>query len=410
MEVLKKRIKGNYHYIVSALAVVGIAFVAFNSTNSSLFNNLDQFILFAQEEIKLEQGIQISSGDLGSNDKIDIEKDAIINGNLFADTISIDKNSTINGNASFNKLKIHKEAKILGTQTKPVSLPIANLPDIPDFSIGTQDFKFEGQNNNLPAGSYRDIIVEKNSRLTLTGGIYNLNKLELKENSTLIFNAPTILNIQFKLKGQKHVSILPGQNNLKPTDLVINYLGTKPKNEKEEKEDDDEEINALHDDKEKKDHKDGKIGRPVVFGKESFLNFKLLAPKASVKIGEDSTMRGQILARKVKMEKGGVISLVISTSLTTKLTDVVLTIEGEKFVVNQIILQLTPDGTLDDANAIVGTIKGRIVGVIPSINLYQVSVQTATAGELDILIQQLMSQQNPKIKIVSKNIITNLIQ
>ena len=291
MEVLKKRIKGNYHYIVSALAVVGIAFVAFNSTNSSLFNNLDQFILFAQEEIKLEQGIQISSGDLGSNDKIDIEKDAIINGNLFADTISIDKNTTINGNASFNKIKIHKEAKILGTQTKPVQLPIANLPEIPEFQIGTQDFKFEGENNALITGNYRDIVLEKNSRLILSGGVYNLRKLELKDGAVLIFNASATLNIQFKLKGQKHVSILPGQNNIKPDDLIINYLGIRAKQEKEIKEDDDNEIESEMDDKEKKELKDWKIGRPVVFGKNSFLNFKLLAPKASVHIGEDSTIR-----------------------------------------------------------------------------------------------------------------------
>jgi len=181
-------------FILPVAAFVIFSGLVFNGNlfagEEPLFDSLDNFVLFAQEEIKIEQGVQISSGDLGSNKEINIEKDAIINGNLFAHEITIDKNATVNGNASFNKLKLHKDSQILGTQTKPIQLPIANLPEIPEFTIGIQDFRFEGQNNALSSGNYRDIILEKDSRLTLEGGIYNLNKLELKENSTLIFNAP----------------------------------------------------------------------------------------------------------------------------------------------------------------------------------------------------------------------------
>lgn len=407
MERIKTHLKKiKPHHIISALAIFGIAFAAFNFNNPPLFQNTDNFILFAQEEIKLEQGIQVSSGDLGSNKEIDIQKDAIINGNLFANEITLDKNTTISGNVSFNKLKVHKETKILGTQTKPVQLPIANLPEIPDFSIGTQDFKFQGQNNTLAAGSYQNIVLEKNSRLNLSGGAYNLNKLELKENSTLIFNSPTTLNIQFKLKGQKRVSILPGQN-LKPTDLVINYIGIRPKNEKEEKEDDDEEINAFHDDKEKKDHKDGKIGRPIVFGKESFLNFKLLAPKANVKLGEISTVRGQVLARKVKVEKNSVLSREEVFSKETDITKII-TVEGEKFPVNEIIVVMKDDATFADAQAIADSVKGRIIGFIPVPPIYKIEVSVATALELDNLINQLLAKQNPLILFVTKNIAEGL--
>lgn len=181
MDRIRKLIKT--HHIIFALAIGGIAFVAMNFTNTPLFNSLDNFILFAQEEIKLEQGVQVSSGDIGSNEKIDIEKDNIVNGNLFADKITLDKNTIVNGNVSFNKLKTHRETKILGTQTKPVSLPIANLPEIPDFQIGTKDSKFQNQNNTLTSGNYRDITLEKNSRLTLSGGTYNIRKLELNRGS-----------------------------------------------------------------------------------------------------------------------------------------------------------------------------------------------------------------------------------
>jgi len=396
------------HHIISFLAAGGIVLAALNFNSQSLFkfNSLDSFVLFAQEEIKLEKGVQVSNGDLGANGKIEIDKDAIINSNLFVDEIAIDKDTTINGNISFNKLKIHKEAQILGTQTKPVSLPIAILPKIPEFQVGTQDFRFTGQANALATGSYRDIILEKNSRLTLTGGTYNLRKLELKGNSILIFPASTILNIQSKLEGQKRVSILPGQN-LKPTDLAINYLGISTKQEKEE---DDIEIESLLDDQEKKDYKAGKIGRPIVFGQESFLNFKLLAPKARIHVGEQTTFRGQILAKEIKIGEGSILSLDISSSLMPKQENIVSAPEGERFVVNQIVLQLIPDGTFEDALIITNSINGRIVGSISSINLYQIEVTTRTVDELDVLIQQLIAQQNLKIKSVSKNNILNLIQ
>lgn len=401
MEAVKK----HSHYIISALAIVGITFAAMNFTNPPLFQNTDNFVLFASEEIKLEQGVQVSSGDLGSNGEIDVEKDNIINGNLFADGITLDKNVTVNGNASFNKLKTHKETKILGTQTKPVSLPVANLPEIPDFQVGTQDFKFTGQNNTLIAGNYRDIVIEKNSRFTLTGGIYNLRKLELKENSTLIFNSPTTLNIQFKLKGQEHVAILPTNNNLKPTDLVINYLGIRPKNEKEEKEDDDEEINALHDDKEKKDHKEGKIGRPVIFGKNSFLNFKLMAIKAGVKIGEASTLRGQILARKVKVGEGAILSQKLEFEKESDLTKIVEA-NGAKFLLNEIIILFENEVTENDIQVIASLVGGRVIGIIPMPKIYKIEVSTITVQELNNKIQIIKNLNSQLIIQVSPNFIS----
>ena len=403
-----KYVKGNYHYIVSALAVVGIAFVAFNFNNPPLFNSLDSFILFAQEEIKLEQGVQVSSGDLGSNDEIDIEKNAIISGNLFADEITLDKNTTINGNVSFNKLETKKETQILGSKTTPVSLPIANLPDIPDFQIGTQDFKFEGQNNILATGSYRDIVVEKNSRLALSGGVYNLRKLELKDNSTLVFNVPTTLNIQFKLKGQKHVSILSGNNNLKPTDLAVNYLGIRPKNEKEIKEDDDNEINALQDDKERKDSKEQKIGRPVVFGQNSFLNFKILAPKAEVKIGETSTMRGQILARKIKVGKNSVLSRQEVFAKESDPAKVITDTDGSRFVVDEIMVNFVDIATLSDAQVVANLVGGKIVGFVQSANAYQIEVATNTAQELETKIQTIRQLNNLLIEGVFRDYILNI--
>ena len=378
-------------YIVSAIAIGGIAFAATNFSNPLLFQNTENFVLFAQEEIKLEQGVQVSSGDLGANEEIDIQKDAIINGNLFADKITLDKNTVINGNVSFNKLKLHKEAQILGTQTKPVQLPIAVLPDIPDFQIGTQDFKFTGENNTLSAGSYSNITLEKQSRLTLTGGIYNLNKLELRENSTLIFNAATTLNIQFKLRGKDRISILPGLN-VKPDDLKINYLGIRPKHEKEDKEDDDEEIESEMDDKEKKEHKDRKIGRPIVFGQNSFLNFKLLAPKASVHIEKETTLRGRILARKIKIGKDGILSKEEAFVKESDPAKIVTDPGGNRLFANEIIVLFSDSVTDAEIEQILGILGARITGIMEQPKIYKFEVNTATITALLSAIEEIKSK------------------
>jgi len=380
----------------------------FGGAKPPLFQNLDNFVLFGQEEVKLEQGVQASSGDLGSNKEIDIEKDAIINGNLFADKIIIDKNTTINGNASFNKLKIHKEAQILGTQTKPIQLPITNLPEISEFVIGTQDFRFEGQDNFLSAGNYRNIILEKDSRLVLSGGIYNLNKLEIKENSALIFNAPATLNIQFKLKGQRKVSILPDQN-LKPDDLTVNYIGIRKKYQKDEREDDDGEIESLMDDKEKKDHKDSKIGRPIVFGKDSFLNFKLLAPKADIHIGETTTLRGQILAKKIKIGKNSILSREEVFAKESDPAKVIMDTDGSQYVVNEIVVNFIDSATFSDVQAVADLVGGRIVGFVESANAYQIEVITNTANELSAKIQTIRQMTNPLVEGLFRSYILKII-
>ncbi len=381
-----------------------VASIALNNSQSPNLKPLSDFVLFASEELKLEKDIQVSSGDLGSNKNLDIQKDAIINGNLFADKITIDRNTQINGNASFNKLKIQKDAQILGNQIKPVSLPIANLPDIPDFSIGTENFKFQGQDNILSAGNYRDLILEKDSRLVLSGGIYNLRKLELKEKSVLVFSAPATLNIQFKLMDQKNVSILPGQN-LAPQDLSINYLGIRPRYEKEEKEDDDEEIEGLLDENERKDCHEGKIGRPVIFGQNSFLNFKLLAPKTKVHIGESITLRGNIWGKEIHIGENSILSLGMVFVKELDPQKVIIDSEKSIYPVNEVIVNFANDATIVDAQSIAELIHGTIVGYISFANAYQIEVSAASEIELDVIIDQIKSLDNPKIEGAFPNFI-----
>ena len=390
------------HHVVSGLAVAGIAVVAMNLTHAPLFNSLDRFVLFASDKIQLAQGVQVSSGDLGSNKTIDIQKDAIVNGNLFADTIMMGKSTQVNGNVAANRLKLSASSTIFGSTPSSVSLPIANLPQVPTFTIGTQDFTFTGATSTLSAGSYRTITIAPSSTLTLSGGTYRLRALDLKNNATLIFNAPTILNIQFKLKGKDDVSILPGPN-LKPDDLKINYLGIRSTKDKTT-EDDDGEIASLLDQQEKKDLKAGKIGRPVLFGKGAFLNFKLLAPKANVNLNENTTLLGQVLAKRIKVGKGMMLSREEDVFKESDPANI-LEKDGVFFQGDEILLLLKPEANLQDAITIANLVGARVVGTVTGPNIFQLEIPALGIVPLDVAIATIKSSGNPLVIEAAKNFV-----
>lgn len=365
-----------------------------SADNQPLFSSLDTFVLFASDTITLEQEVQISSGDIGSNNELEIEKDIIINGNLFANEIDIEQNTQVNGNVSSNELELEKGARIFGETISPIFLPIADLPDIPDIQPGTQDFIFKGGNNTLPSGVYRTVTIKKDATLTLTGDTYTLASLILQKNATLVFTAPTILNIAETFIIDQHSALLPAANNLSPLDLTINYEGREQDEEDEEdrgKEKDDEDADT--------DEYDASI----TFDKNSFLNFKLLAPNASVTLEKQTTFRGQILAKEIEVERDSILSREDTFVKIASPADIITDPDGGVYPINEILVSLLPGATIDDAIIVANTIGGRIVGLVSSINLYQIEVPTRTIEGLEAIIDTLRGRTDLKIDGVFRN-------
>jgi len=372
-----KRIKRRH--IIPTIAIGGVVAVVFSLGGTPLFETTESFVLFGDVDVTFEQGVQVSSGDIGSNNKLTVEKDALVSGDLFADTIILKKDATINGNASFNTLKAKKDSIILGATSTPVSLPIADIPTIAAFVTGTTSLTFSGEDNQLNAGSFDTITLRKDSRLTLTGGFFNISKLFLNDNATLIFSTTTTVNIKREFKTKQNVSILPGANT-QFDDLTINYEG-------------------------KRDKKDKGGTKPVLFGNNSFLNFKLLAPDADVHIGEQSTVRGQIVANKIRVGKESVVS---RKEFFEKESDSAKIVEdqiGLRFIANEIIVLLDENSTNADAEAVAASIGGRITGFIPIPTIYKIEVETTTAEELNAIVDQLRNSGNPLILEVTQNLV-----
>ncbi|MEX2052742.1 MAG: hypothetical protein WD898_00780 [Candidatus Paceibacterota bacterium] len=74
MELVVDHNKDFLRTAVSTFAVGGVIFAAFTFGGSPLFSNTDNFVIFAEEEASIKQEVQISSGDLGANKKLDICK------------------------------------------------------------------------------------------------------------------------------------------------------------------------------------------------------------------------------------------------------------------------------------------------------------------------------------------------
>lgn len=366
-------------HFIYFLAGVGILFAAWNFTsqfnpfaalnfnNQPLFSFLDQFVL-AGDKIELQDNIQISSGDLASNKNLLISEINIINGNLFSDAIRIEATSTINGNASFNNLQIEPTAQILGQTSIPISLPIIKLPTIPDFQPGNQDLTIN-QDQTINPGSFDEIQVQENISLALNPGAYNLNKLELRNNSKLLFSGKTIINIQKNLVIKEKV-LIAQTTSIPSTDLQINV-------------------------QEDKD---------IDIGAGSLLSFKLLAPNSQVDLGQRATFRGQILAEEIRVGEDAILSRQDFFSKESNPAKVAED-QGIKFIVNEILILFKDEATQVDAQRVADLVNGRITGFIPTPKIFKVEVLTQTLRELNNKFQIIKDSNNLLIISIARNFI-----
>ena len=248
--------------IIKLLAILaGISFLFFSNTRANT-DNLSKFVLFAEDDIHLAKDVQSTSGDIGTNAKLSIAEDSIINGNLFADKIHLAGDTRITGNVSYNELKQAESSVILGEKISPVSLPIVQLPTLSDFEVGEQSLVINGEQTISP-GNYNKIEIKENAKLTLEPGIYNLNNLELRESASLVFSDATTINIKDKFKaGEK--AMVQDSNSLF-SNLTINYKNTKS----------------------------------VTFGEQSSLIFKIIAPNADIHLAEKINFQGGIYAKEI---------------------------------------------------------------------------------------------------------------
>ena len=110
-------------------------------------------------------------------------------------------------------------------------------------------------------------------------------------------------------------------------------------------------------------------------------------------IGKESTLRGAVLARKIKVEKGTVVS---REETFVKESDPAKVVEeqGIKFVVNEIVVLFADNATFADVQAVAELVSGTITGFIPNPPTYKIEVRVSDATELNSLITSIKNSSN----------------
>lgn len=138
--------------------------------------------------------------------------------------------------------------------------------------------------------------------------------------------------------------------------------------------------------------------------KDSFLNFKLLAPKANIKLGDRTTFRGQILAKSINVGEESILSRKENFNSRDDPSKIV-TFNGDKFFVNEILVKLVSQATFLDGHDVAASVDGRLIGSLPAANIYKIEVPVSSVDELNADIQKLRAL-SPLVEAVVNNLIS----
>lgn len=231
------------------------------------------YLFLAEKKVKLDK-LGEATGNIHSNDKVDIKKGpTTYNSNITAlDKVDIDKDVTIEGNVfSGGELKLDKDALITGFAEEYAAVNYVDLLSL-DFTSNGENLKTDKNSIvDLIPDSYGKVEVEEGATVKFTTGTYFIEELKTKKEVTLGFNisnGPIIINVEKKVDLDKNlnVNILPlGINDSRY--VVINSL------------------------------KDIKVD------KESILLGSLNAPYGKVEIKEGIEFYGSISAEEISVDK-----------------------------------------------------------------------------------------------------------
>ena len=309
---------------------------------------------------------------MSSNKSVHIAENNKVSSNLFSDIIQIGDNSQINGNTTYNRLIKAGTAEILGEETDSISLPVVELPAISQFQTGNSNIILSpNEETAINPGDYNKVELKENSTLILVSGTYNISNLKLKQNSKLLYSDTTTLNIKTELRIGNNASIASNNPQVQDTTtLSINYAGK----------------------------------APITVGEGSFITAKILSPDSRVQIADGVSFLGQILAKDIHVGAGGILGRKLHFVKESDLSKIVEDSEA-RFIVNEIVILLKDEATFSDALEIAGLVDGRITGSIIIPNIFKIEVPVETIEELNNKIKILREANNSLIIHVIRNLI-----
>jgi uncharacterized repeat protein (TIGR01451 family) len=172
---------------------------------------IKDFVGFSSESTKLLSNVKVNTGNIGANtslpdpngppdDQVEVEfgsnaRMLQAGSSVLGDTVKLGSNVQVY-NVYYNESQFSNQAHILGNQVSPQPLPVTLLPAFPTITPGTTDVTVAiNQTQTLAAGSYRNVTVQNNATLILTGGTYQIASLSLSANAKVRFLAASEVRI-----------------------------------------------------------------------------------------------------------------------------------------------------------------------------------------------------------------------
>ncbi len=198
---------------------------------------LSEFVVFSQEQTHLRANAKVFTGNVGANislpdpnggadDKEEVEIGERVTmlqagSKVIGDTVRLRSDSQVY-DVNFNESFFSTNATILGNQISPRSLPVLTMPALPAITPGANDVVVPAnQSLMLAPGAYRNITVNHDATLILTGGIYQMEKLDIRQDAKLHFTGATEMRVKNEMDTDASAFIgpAPSASSLTASDI-----------------------------------------------------------------------------------------------------------------------------------------------------------------------------------------------
>ena len=250
-------------------------------------SRIEDYVLFAQDSLALNLGVQIEAGNIGVNDPPagDREVELWLGANiqlspsttLSADTVSLGPGVKVPGIVFCNDLRRLPSAAVTGKKISPLQLPLLQPPEMPQFSVPADapDLMIPPEEGGLPwaetvAGK---VTILPGAVVVLGSGAHTFRSLNIQHEGRLECAGPCELRIVEEVTLGPHAYLGPSQV-LPASDLRLYIAGSR--------------IPALH------------------AGAGSTIRGQVYAPKGNMRLGMGGTFVGSFVAQSIWALPGAV--------------------------------------------------------------------------------------------------------
>lgn len=241
----------------------------------------DTYVLLARELLFLGANGLVESGNVGVIDHPGVfakigegarleEASALASSNVLLDAFtSVD-------DVFVNSLKTQRSSAIRGAVSAFGTVPLLVLDPLPAFAPTREAVEVPtGGSLDLAPGSYGKVTVRKSATLVLTGGLYDLDDLKVRDDASVRAAGPVEVRIARRLRfnSRTFVGPMPG-SGLAPQDIVL-VTGA----------------------------------RSVRVGQSFTMLGRVIAPVAWFNSRNALTVSGQIVARRIQLHPGSTLRL-----------------------------------------------------------------------------------------------------